>query len=212
MAKAKFYAVKSGRKTGVFTTWADCEAQVKGFNGAVYKSFGTIEDANAFLGAAPAEVKKVEPPTYTENNKALAFGTDVMRIYVDGSFKDGKYSWAFVVVNDAKVVFEQYGVGTNPDAAALNNIAGECAAAMRAMNWANAKGYRAVIVHDYQGVSSWVDGFYEAKNEFTKAYAAFMKPYWDAKKVAFIKVVGHSNNQYNDRADYLAKKALGIVQ
>ena len=38
MAK-KYYAVRSGRKTGVFLSWAECEEQVKGFSGAEYKSF-----------------------------------------------------------------------------------------------------------------------------------------------------------------------------
>ena len=35
----KYYAVKKGRKTGIFTTWDDCKAQVNGYKGAVYKSF-----------------------------------------------------------------------------------------------------------------------------------------------------------------------------
>ena len=40
MAK-KFYAVRNGRVPGVYMTWADCEKQVKGFGGAIYKSFPT---------------------------------------------------------------------------------------------------------------------------------------------------------------------------
>ena len=35
----KYYAVKNGRQTGIFESWAECEEQVKGFSGAVYKSF-----------------------------------------------------------------------------------------------------------------------------------------------------------------------------
>ncbi len=41
MAKKKFYAVKQGRKTGMFLTWDDCKKQVMGYPGAIYKSFGT---------------------------------------------------------------------------------------------------------------------------------------------------------------------------
>ena len=47
--KDAFYAVKVGRQTGVFTTWDECEAQVKGFSEAEYKKFDTMEEANAFL-------------------------------------------------------------------------------------------------------------------------------------------------------------------
>ena len=44
MAK-KYYAVRKGRKTGVFATWAECQKQVTGFSGAEFKSFGTMEEA-----------------------------------------------------------------------------------------------------------------------------------------------------------------------
>lgn len=43
--KKKFYVIWSGRRTGIFTDWKDCEAQIKGFEGAQYKSFDSIEEA-----------------------------------------------------------------------------------------------------------------------------------------------------------------------
>ena len=49
MAK-KFYAVKAGRTPGIYETWSDCEKQVKGFGGAIYKSFPTKSEAQAFIG------------------------------------------------------------------------------------------------------------------------------------------------------------------
>jgi ribonuclease HI len=52
MAKLKYYVVWKGRKPGIYTSWAECEAQVKGFTGAEYKSFPTREMAeNAFRNA-----------------------------------------------------------------------------------------------------------------------------------------------------------------
>ena len=44
-----FYAVGKGRKTGVFNTWAECEAQVKNFSGAKFKKFTDEGDALAFV-------------------------------------------------------------------------------------------------------------------------------------------------------------------
>lgn len=49
MAKNKFYAVRKGRQTGIFTTWPDTQKQVLGFPGAEYKSFTSKEEAEAFL-------------------------------------------------------------------------------------------------------------------------------------------------------------------
>ncbi|HEP8970288.1 TPA: viroplasmin family protein [Pseudomonas aeruginosa] len=41
----KFYVVWRGRKTGIFTDWASCERQTKGFKGAKFKSFETLAEA-----------------------------------------------------------------------------------------------------------------------------------------------------------------------
>ncbi|CAI5735841.1 unnamed protein product [Peronospora destructor] len=49
MAKGGFYAVAAGRATGVFSTWTECEAQVKGFTGCKYKKFKTNAEAQAFV-------------------------------------------------------------------------------------------------------------------------------------------------------------------
>lgn len=50
MAKPGFYAVKVGKVPGVYKTWAECEAQVKGFPKAIYKKFSDIDSAQKFLG------------------------------------------------------------------------------------------------------------------------------------------------------------------
>lgn len=47
MPKQKYYVVWKGRKTGIFTSWAECEKQVKGFVNAEYKAFGTLQEAEA---------------------------------------------------------------------------------------------------------------------------------------------------------------------
>ena len=43
MAKSnqKYYTVWKGHQTGVFDTWADCQLQIKNFQGAQYKSFSS---------------------------------------------------------------------------------------------------------------------------------------------------------------------------
>ena len=39
MAPKKYYAVRKGKKTGIFQTWDECKLQVTGFSGAEYKRF-----------------------------------------------------------------------------------------------------------------------------------------------------------------------------
>lgn len=47
--KKKFYAVGKGRKSGVYETWAECEAQTKGFSGAKFKSFSSKQEAQEYI-------------------------------------------------------------------------------------------------------------------------------------------------------------------
>ena len=54
MAKKQiFYVVWSGLTPGIYTSWADCEAQVKGAKGAVYKAFDTREEAEQAFASTP---------------------------------------------------------------------------------------------------------------------------------------------------------------
>ncbi len=46
----KYYAVRNGRKPGIYRTWEECKAQVDGYANARYKGFVSLEEAEAFLG------------------------------------------------------------------------------------------------------------------------------------------------------------------
>ena len=56
MAKKKYYVVWKGIKTGIFSEWEECKKQVKGFSGAIYKSFNNKALAEqAFKNPPPME-------------------------------------------------------------------------------------------------------------------------------------------------------------
>jgi len=44
-----FYAVAKGRNVGVYPSWAQCEAEIKGFPQAKYRKFPTLEEAENFV-------------------------------------------------------------------------------------------------------------------------------------------------------------------
>jgi ribonuclease HI len=52
MPKSKYYVVWKGRRTGIFTSWEQCSAQVTGFPDAEYKSFASLEAAKAAFSGA----------------------------------------------------------------------------------------------------------------------------------------------------------------
>lgn len=53
MGKQKFYVVWKGVNPGVYTSWTECQLQIKNYKGALFKSFDTREEAEQAL-ATPA--------------------------------------------------------------------------------------------------------------------------------------------------------------
>lgn len=132
---------------------------------------------------------------------------NIVDIYVDGSFRNGNYSYGFVVVKNGAVIHGGKGLGQNQLAAKMHNVAGELSGAMQAVRWAKQNNYKCIIHHDYEGVGKWPKRQWKTKNEFTQAYVAYMDKYKEVI-VDFKWVKGHAGNKYNTLADQLAAEAF----
>lgn len=215
MAKKKVYAVRQGKKTGIFYTWDACKAAVIGFSGAVYKSFPTEEEARAYL--AGSITGQTGATVYVENgNEPDDPDTDMpmtgqIIAYVDGSFEVslGRYAYGCVILTPEGEIIRKSGGGNEPEAAALRNVTGEMLGAMNAVKWSLEHGYTAVdIRYDYMGIEMWATGGWKAKNPLTKKYAEYMQKNAAKIKITFKKIAAHTGDKYNEEADQLAKAAL----
>lgn len=109
MPKQKYYVVWKGRKTGVFTTWQECSAQVTGFTGAEYKSFENYEAARAAFQSAYDEYKGKRVPTVSPATLKL-IGKPVEDSYcVDASCigYPGPLEYQCVHTTSGKQIFHQ---------------------------------------------------------------------------------------------------------
>lgn len=202
MAKKNVYAVKKGKKTGLYYSWEECKAMVIGFSGAEYKGFLTEEEARIYLesdlgNAAEADME--------------ADPSDCLIAYVDGSFdkKIGKYAFGCVLITPEGNIVEKSGNGEQPDSLAIRNIAGEVLGAMYAVQWGIHHEYEKLnLYYDYEGIEKWATGVWRTNNALTQKYADFMSEKRKKIQISFRKVKAHSGNQYNEQADLLAKKAL----
>jgi ribonuclease HI len=115
--KKKYYAVAVGRATGIFTRWfgdGGAEKLVRGYAGAVYKGFPTIEEARAFIKANEGRAKKLpraakkessartKPRTTSREPVAAKAGQIV--IYTDGGAlrNPGPGGYGAVIVDNGK--------------------------------------------------------------------------------------------------------------
>lgn len=207
MAKTKYYAVANGYTRGIFLTWPQCEASVKGFPNAKYKSFSNLSDAEKYL---INYIEENDKNVCEDNEVKDPFCSDICA-YVDGSYNSNKkaYGSGVVIIKDEEVIKEMSIIGNNSSWAEMRNVAGEIKAAILAMNYAASKGYKSItIFYDYQGIKSWATGEWKAKKECTKAYKEYFDEISKIINISFIKVKAHSGDKYNNRADRLAGELL----
>ena len=213
MAKNNYYAVRIGKTPGIYKNWEDCKAQVIGYKGAIYKGFVEKQDAEDFLrGGLSASNTDAANDNNDENTQVEPSDSEITA-YVDGSFSDGKnFGCGCIILKDGEVIAEISKAYEDEELATMRNVAGEIKASELAMQYALDNGYTSLsIYHDYQGIASWCLGEWKTNKAGTIAYKQFYDGIKDKIRVNFIKVKGHSGNEYNEIADKLAKKALGIV-
>ena len=194
----KYYAVKNGREPGIYNSWAECQKQVNGFKNASYKSFTSRKEAEEFIS------DKKEMPQMEHGLIA----------YVDGSFNAKKkvYGYGAVLIDGQQVIKRLYGHGDNPDCLPSRNVAGEIFGALAAVKYAveHPEYDGIVIYYDYMGIEKWAIGEWKANKKLTQYYAGQMAKYAKQLPIVFMKVEAHTGDFYNEQADQLAKKAVGI--
>ena len=66
------------------------------------------------------------------------------------------------------------------------------------------------LYYDYAGIEKWCTGEWKTNKKGTAAYKQFYDEISKKVKVNFIKVKSHSGVEYNEKADRLAKDAVGV--
>lgn len=132
--------------------------------------------------------------------------------YVDGSYnpEDKRFSYGIVFFTGSEELHFSRAF-SHAELAEMRNVAGEIIGAGEAMKRAREMGIgRLTIYHDYEGVAKWCTGQWKAKKKWTQKYKAFYDEVSRDVEIKFIKVKGHSGDEYNEMADALAKEALGL--
>ena len=223
----KVYAVRVGRSSGIFTSWAECKKQVDGFPAARYKSFtdiaealkwlsGTDKPRTPFAGTGSRPKKRPQANIITEESSRRPDEEQDFVMYTDGSClrnPDGPGGWAAVIRDVHTGQVTELAAG-NPH---TTNNRMELSAAIAALSFPE-KPAKVAIYTDSQYL----------KNGFTRHWlAAWKRRGWkkadgnpvlnqdlwaqlDAlyqrHDVTFHWVKGHVGIQLNERCDQLAKK------
>ena len=220
-SKKKYYAVARGRKIGIFSTWfgaGNAEEQVRGFAGARFKGFETIDEARSWLqkpqSATPGKKKRssVQPKTPTP---AISTEQADVIIYTDGgcSHNPGPGGYGAVILAQGKRQ-EISGGFKHTTNNRMELMA--CIVALKSI-----KPGVSVIVHsDSQYVVNGISKGWAAKWQAqgwmrNKKDAAENYDLWqdlldacEPLNVHFIWVKGHAGNEENECCDQLATQAF----
>lgn len=146
-SKQKYYVVWVGKKPGVYSTWTDCEAQVKGVVGAKFKAYPSSELAHAAF----------KKPPYWEPEaamKQIRRAADIPKAFlcVDAacSGSPGPVEWRVVLFPGEKTVIKN-----GPHRSGTNNI-GEFLALVNAIEFRQARDLDLPIYSDSITALAWV--------------------------------------------------------
>lgn len=150
MPKSKFYVVWKGRKAGIFTSWAECEIQVKGFVDAEYKAFSSLKEAEAAYSSKYVAYKG--RPSSLGKWKEASVKPVLPSLCVDAacSGSPGKMEYRGVLLESGKEFFR---IGPFPDG--TNNV-GEFLAIVHALTWLLKHEKQMPVYSDSQNAISWV--------------------------------------------------------
>jgi ribonuclease HI len=222
--KSKFYAVRSGREPGIYRTWDECKAQVDGYAKAEYKSFSSLQDAEAYLNGAmtPRRVSKPAPEVESEplpvqgsllGEPEPDVGLKRVVIYADGSCLNnpGRGGYGVVMLYDGhrEELSGGFRLTTNNRMeilaciVALQSLKARCAVTLYSDS-------QYVVNSIEKGwAKSWRKGGWVRKGvEVPNADLwARLLDLCEQHQVSFRWVRGHAGNVENERCDFLARQA-----
>lgn len=156
MGKSKFYVVWTGKQPGIYTTWAECKAQVDGFPGARYKSFESKSAAEeAYAGGAKPYIRSggaSKKPAGARPGAKSAADIDYNSISVDVGTRGnpGPVEYKGVDTATGEVIFSH-----GPVAKGTNNL-GEFLAIVHALAHIEREGSGKSVYSDSVNAIKWV--------------------------------------------------------
>lgn len=221
----KYYAVKKGRQTGIFTSWDVTEKQVKGYPAAKFKSFKTQAEAKQYL-SGQSQLAAEKRPVAAKSGIADA----EIVLYTDGGSRNhgnvkgghvkanDKAAWAYLIVNHGKRIANSGG-----EWGATNNRM-EIMAFYQALNYLNAQGLQddpitAVLDSKYvlnAVTKGWLKGW--QRRGWTKSGGGKLenKELWQQvadklrhfSHITFHWTKGHADNEGNVYVDELLNRTM----
>lgn len=199
----RFYAVRVGRKPGIYGNYQSAKSNIHKISGGQLKGFNDKEKAQCWIDEL---TKKADHRDLTNR--------DIV-VYTDGSHnKSAKlYGSGIVIMRRNKIIAEMSIMGNDKEFLKSNQAPGELFAVLYALQWAIDNDCNHITIrHDFSTASKIAQGLCKTNSpvsrEYIRRYNKLSKIFGD-KNIVFEKVKAHSGDIGNARADRLARIACG---
>lgn len=149
--KSAYYVVWNGRTPGVYATWAECEQQVKGFEGAKYKGFASQAEAEHAFHDSPEKyiIRKAENNTIKAESQTKPI-LPALAVDAACSGNPGVMEFRGVIADTGTEVFHR-----GPFVSGTNNI-GEFLAIVLGLAWLKQNNLPWVLYSDSRTALAWL--------------------------------------------------------
>jgi ribonuclease HI len=150
VTSTKYYAVWKGRRIGVYSSWEECERQVKGYVGAEFKAFDSRAEATSALRGRYQDYAG-RASSHGKWRRAR-HKPQLPSIAVDAacSGSPGPLEYRGVLTDSGKEIFR-----AGPFAEGTNNV-GEFLAIVDALRWLQRNQRDWVVYSDSENAMGWV--------------------------------------------------------
>jgi len=149
--KQKFYVVWVGAVPGIYKDWDSCNAQIRGYPGAKYKSFKTMEEAKEAFGASPKNYISKKGAKPKKNIVKTGIIKESLSVDAACSGSPGIMEYRGVWTNDHEQVFHK-----GPFSWGTNNV-GEFLALVHGIAFLKQQGLHSLPIYsDSRTALSWL--------------------------------------------------------
>jgi len=151
MSKKKLYVVWKGVEPGIYDTWIGCKRQIDGFDGAVYKSFESLDEAAKAYNSSPWEyIGKNKDLKKASNNHSGSIIRNSLSVDAACSGNPGLMEYRGVYTGNGEEIFRM-----GPLELGTNNI-GEFLALVHGLALLKQQNSPLPIYSDSMNAISWV--------------------------------------------------------
>lgn len=193
-----YYAVRRGKKPGVYETWTECQEQTKGYKGCEFKKFSDETEAHRWVNGETIEdmYNKVKAPEVGSAN-----------VFISASELDGNLSMSFIIQRSDGNDYEYSALCVDKEYIKEHRVVyAQICAILAGVKVAIETGYTSVkVCTNSELMIKWITGEYACRSPLANIYRDTMLDWIKRGNKVSFHLIKEAKEPLAKRAKNLAK-------